>query len=333
MLYLETRSERSGLGSTWLRGLYGGHLVVRESRSVVLFAGGGESFVHVSSLLGALVGVEYTGEFTEYTLNLAALRSPRLEVVAASRSEGCLCEVYTVDAETGRVEYSGSLSTCRGLSTGSQRLDALVRDISELRRAWCSSLCECPERAVECYEVFLKARVAHTYNLYRRVKEAWLEYSQEYLGFVYGLVHSALLEHCRVVSAEGLRSVCERACRAESSEWRSVVVEYACRGGSVRVYLERMISGVRPDLLVERGPRRLLIECKQGPTKTWLAKAAKQAKKYRVLSSQLVLATPRALTEQELNTVKQHYDTVISECTPSNQDCREKLLGELLTVL
>jgi hypothetical protein len=289
--------------------------------------------VHVSTLLSALSGVEYAGEFTEYTLNLSALGGRHVDLCVVSKEEGCAGGVFRVDLSAQRVHYAGRVDSVRELSTGFKRLDTLVREICELRRAWSSVLCACPSSAVECYEAFLKARVAHVYSLYRRVKEAWLEYSQEYLGFTYGLVHSALLEYCRLVSTHGLGEICQRACRSESVEWRGVVADYRCGETLLRVYLEKMISGVKPDILLETPSRRILIECKQGPVKTWLVKAVKQAKRYRALSSYTVLLTPRALSSEELSVLRQHYDIVVEGCTVENSECRSRLRGEVLGLL
>jgi hypothetical protein len=293
----------------------------------------GEKYVHISSLHGALVSIKYAGESVEYTLNLSALGTNCINILVARRSVNCVYEEYRVDLSTQRVEYLSSKNSAFEFSTGYSRLDSLVGDISNLRRAWCTSICDCSISSVKCYEVFLKAKIAHVYNLYKRVKEAWLEYSQEYLGFIYGLVDSALREHCNVTHARGLREVCMRANRAESTSWSNVVVEYECRDKPLRVYLERMINGVKPDLIIESGSHRLLIECKQGPAKTWLAKATKQAKKYRTISSQLVLVTPRALGEQDLNTLRQHYDTVISECTAPGLNCKARLHEEVAKII
>jgi hypothetical protein len=210
-------------------------------------------YVHVSSLHRILESVEYAGESVEYTFKLPVLGDNRINILVARRGVNCVYEEYRVDLSTQRVEYVGLMSNVIEFSTGSPRLDSLVRDICDLRRAWCTSICECTTSSVKCYEVFLKARVARVYNLYKRVKEAWLEYSQEYLGFIYGLVDSALREHCYVTHARGLGEVCMRANRAESTSWSSVVVEYECRDKPLRVYLERMISGVKPDLIIESG--------------------------------------------------------------------------------
>jgi hypothetical protein len=290
-------------------------------------------YVHVSSLHRILESVEYAGESVKYTLNLSALGTNCVNILVARRSVNCVYEEYRVDLRTQRVEYLSSKNSAFEFSTGYSRLDSLVGDISNLRRAWCTSICECSISSVKCYEVFLKARVARIYNLYKRVKEAWLEYSQEYLGFIYGLVDSALREYCTVTHARGLGEVCMRANRAESTSWSSVVVEYECRDKPLRVYLEKMINGVKPDLIIESGPHRLLIECKQGPAKTWLVKATKQAKKYRTISNQLVLVTPRALGEQDLNTLRQHYDTVISECTAPGLNCKARLHEEVAKII
>jgi hypothetical protein len=94
-----------------------------------------------------------------------------------------------------------------------------------------------------------------------------------------------------------------------------------------------MINGVKPDLIIESISHRLLIECKQGPAKTWLAKATKQAKKYRTISSQLVLVTPQALIEQELNALRQRYDLIVDDCTALSSDCRVKICEEIAKII
>jgi uncharacterized protein with gpF-like domain len=94
-----------------------------------------------------------------------------------------------------------------------------------------------------------------------------------------------------------------------------------------------MINGVKPDLIIESGSHRLLIECKQGPAKTWLVKATKQAKKYKAIFNNLILVTPQALTEQELNALRQHYDLVVDDCTALSSDCRVKIREEIAKII
>jgi len=319
---------------TWLGGLYGNYLVVRESRDTVIFLRtSSKDWVYVSALFSALCGVEYTGEFIEYTLNLSALGDRCIDLCVVNKSKRCTCEVFRVDSLTRKVYYLGELDCTKSLSTGFTWLDAVVKEVCDLRRAWSSVLCSCLTSIVDCYEVFLKARIGHTFSLYRRVKEAWLEYSREYLGFTFSLVHSTLLEYCELTGVYGLREICEGACRAESVEWSNVVVEYKCGDTPIKVYLEKMISGIRPDMLVETPKRRVLIECKQGPVKTWLVKAIKQAKKYRALSNYTILLTPRALSSEELSVLRQHYDIVIEGCTVESSGCRSRLPGEVVRLL
>ncbi len=320
--------------STWLGGLYDGYLVIRESRDIIVFlkTNSGE-YIHVSALLRVLSGVEYTGEFTEYILNLSTLGSKHIDLCVVSRGDECTGMVFRIDLPTQRVHHVGRVDSIRELSTGFKRLDTLIREICELRRVWSNVLCTCPNSAVNCYEVFLKARVAHMYSFYRRIKEAWLEYSQEYLGFTYGLLHDTLLEYCRPMSIHGLKEICQRACRSGSVEWRGVIAEYKCGETPLRVYLERMISGIKPDVLLETPSRRILIECKQGPVKTWLVKAVKQAKKYRTLSNYTVLLTPRSLSSEELNVLRKYYDLVIEECIVENSECKSRLRRGVLGIL
>jgi len=94
-----------------------------------------------------------------------------------------------------------------------------------------------------------------------------------------------------------------------------------------------MISGIKPDILIETPTHRVIIECKQGPTKTWLEKAVKQSKKYRIIGDRLVLVTPRTLSEHEITLLKTHYDEVIHALTPHNIEHKKHTYKELHTKL
>jgi len=324
------------LSFKWLRGFYGDYVIVRESRDFVVFlkTSSSDKFIHVSSLpVWALSGLEYNGEFRDYTLNLKVLGENYVDVCVATRNRESLGELFKVELSSGGVHYADHSKCVDYVSTGFPRIDVLVESIVSLRSAWCTSLCNCPERSVKYYEVFLKAKVAHAYSFYKRVKDAWLEYAQEYLGFVYWLLDSVLREHCQLTSIRGLSDVCKRACSSESVEWRNLVAEYKCRERPLRVYLERMISGIKPDILVETLSHRAIIECKQGPPRTWLEKAVKQSKKYRNISDHVVLVTSQTLSKHEITLLKAHYDEVIHTCTPQNRECREHIFRELYSKL
>jgi len=90
------------------------------------------------------------------------------------------------------------------------------------------------------------------YSFYRGIKEIWLEHSQEYLGFIYSLLHSALTELCQLTSATKLSDICRKAYSAESIIWSNIFVEYKCGERSLKVYLEKMTNGIKPDILETR---------------------------------------------------------------------------------
>jgi len=288
----------------------------------------------VSSLpIRALSELRYNGEYREYTLNLRALGENHVDMCVAIKSEENYSELFRVDLSSGRVYYTGHGECADYVSTGFSKIDILVENIVNLRRSWCTSLCNCTEKSIKYYEVFLKARIAHAYSFYKRVKDAWLEYSREYLGFVFWVLDSVLRDFCRVTRIRGLSNACRRACSSESIEWSNLVAEYECNKRSLKVYLERMISGIKPDILVEIPTHRVVIECKQGPAKTWLEKAIKQSKKYRDIGDRLVLVTPRTLSEREITLLKTHYDEVIHTFTPHNIERKKYIYRELYVKL
>jgi len=288
-------------------------------------------FIHTSSLpIRVLSELRYNGEFKEYTLNLKALGEDYVDMCIVTRSEEYYSELFKINSSSKRVYYTGRSECLNHVSTGFPRIDALIESIAVLRRSWCIPICKCPERSIKYYEAFLKAKVAHIYSFYKRIKDAWLEYAQEYLGFIYWVLDSVLREHCQIINTRGLSDICKRACSSESIEWRNLIVEYDCREKSIRVYLERMLNGVKPDILVETLNKRIAIECKQGPIKTWLKKAIKQAEKYKALFDTCILITPQLLSESDIIVLKQQYDIVVDKCTTENLECRKALHQVLL---
>jgi hypothetical protein len=195
------------------------------------------------------------------------------------------------------------------------KVDELVDEIISYRRIWSSLICNELDSGIEYYRVFLSADLGLNYSLFRRLKEAWLELSNEYIGFVFSLIHCLLRDSgFKVVDEEPLLNKCSMVHRSQSVTWRNTIIDYANQSSNFKVYAERMINGVTPDLVISSNNMKIVIECKQGPPKTWLLKATKQARKYRELAQLLILVTSRKLDSDEHIELSKYYDDIIDEC-------------------
>jgi hypothetical protein len=282
-------------------------------------------FVHVSTLV-----VRVGGGFTvdrggvEYRLNLPAL-GDCVEVFELDvKQSGVVTRLYRVLGDVIN-ELALDPLTAR-FTSGFPKVDKAVDEIVEYRALWCKTLCRTCEASATTYRLLLLSRLGSNYALYRRMKEAWLEYSNEYHAYIYALIHSSLGERGFKLSSSSQELLVERcrdACMGESIDWSRLSLDYEGVGGPVLVQFERGLGASKPDILVIHGSRQVVFECKQGPPKTWASKALKQAQKYRKYADTLILVTPRRLQSTEYEALNKHYDYVVDECNYRNTElCR-----------
>jgi len=287
--------------------------------------------VHVSSLRNhGLVETIFENGRVEYTIDINALRQPLEAYVFSTGPAGPRITVYRVLGSQVSEESTGVWDV--RVSSGFPRVDDAVEETTAYRRKWCDVFCGGYGGVVAFYEALLKARIGLNYALFRRIKDVWVEQSNEYLGFVYSLIHSLLLEKgCNVeYGGEKLRSICESVFSSSSVDWRGVDVVYRCPSQRTMVFLERMIGASKPDILLVVGDRQVVVECKQGAPRTWISKAIKQASKYKRYADLLVLVTSRRLHREDYEELSRHYDYVVEECTMRNALLCGILVGKVL---
>ncbi|MEM0000317.1 MAG: hypothetical protein QXP03_00515 [Desulfurococcaceae archaeon] len=285
--------------------------------------------VHVSSLHdSAIREVVLQSGNVEYLLDASGVRELYIyEVVYFHRALHVKCYQLV----NGHLKRLDDYCTIVDTSTGNKKLDELVGEVVKYRAFWSTKLCEAPAGTLKAYDAVLKARAALDYFLFKRLKETWLTYSSEYLGFAYALLHSILGERGFAPVETQLEEVCGFAERVNEPRWRGVVINYTNGGLNVNVSLERRVGWVVPDLLITTPRGSTVIECKQGPPVTWLTKAIKQAKGYKLLiPAALVLLTPRELDLQERERLLKHYDYVVYSCTVENYDACKNELSRVL---
>lgn len=274
----------------------------------------GEKPVHLSALRGNIVReIIFNKGRVEYVLNKSLVTGPVELYEAVLLGNNSYTSTYKLQGD--RVEYLGRNSNPPQVSSGYLKVDELVDEIVSYRRIWSSVICGEIDSSIEYYRVFLTADLGLNYALFRRLKEAWLELSSEYIGFMFSLIHSLLRDSGFKVVDEGpLLNKCSMVHGSLSVTWRNTVVDYANQSSNYKVAAERMINGVTPDLVISSSSMKIVIECKQGPPKTWLLKAIKQAKRYRELAQRLILVTNKKLNSDEHIELSKYYDGVIDEC-------------------
>lgn len=285
-----------------------------------------EKPVHISSLYGsALREVIIQGGNVEYLLDVSKIRE--LDIYEVVRSHEVL-HVNRYQLVDGCLKQLDRHCTIAEASTGNEKLDELVSEVVKYRAFWSTKLCKTSKNTLKAYDAVLKARVALSYYLFKRLKEAWTAYSNEYLGFAYVLVHSVLGERGFVPVKAQLEEICDFAKHVDEPRWKKMVVNYINNGLNVSISLERRLGRVVPDLLIATPRGNIVIECKQGPPATWLNKAVKQAKGYKsLISAVLVLLTSRNLSLHEREGLLKHYDYVVDGCVVENYDvCKSKLV-------
>lgn len=288
-----------------------------------------EKPVHISSLYGnALREVIIQGGNVEYLLDTNRVRELGVYEIIYSRKA---LYVKCYQLVNGHLRHFDGHCTIVDISTGNGKLDGLVGEVVKYRAFWSTKLCKTLADTLKAYDAVLKARIALNYFLFRRLKEAWAAYSNEYLKFAYVLVHNTLRERGLVPVKTQLEEICNFAELIDKSEWRGIVVNYVDNGLNSSISLERRVGRVVPDLLVTTPRGSTVIECKQGPPVTWLTKAIKQAKGYKsLIPAVLVLLTPQSLSLQEREILLKHYNYIVDGCTVKNYSICKDTLAHIL---
>lgn len=289
--------------------------------------------VHLSTLRSSILkDIIFHGGYIDYTLSKRGLRGSTTiaEVYEVIRDLDFLyTEQYKV-TDKG-VEYAERFNEPPLLSSGAPLVDKLAEEISKYRSHWTSVICNSPRLPVMYYESFLKADIGLQYNIFYRIKEAWIELSNEYLGFVLSIIHESLIKGNLIPrSVESTKSMCTYVNEADSIKWKGLSFIYAHGDKAVNLVLEQMINGVTPDVLISGPGGKIIVECKQGPSKTWLSKAIKQAKKYQQFTRKLILITPVNLDKEVQIELSRYYTEVIDNCNLKNIElCRNRLKNTL----
>ncbi|MGC8982899.1 MAG: hypothetical protein ACP5KA_03995 [Desulfurococcaceae archaeon] len=274
--------------------------------------------MHISRLYGTVVKeISLSEGVVEYSVEPEA---PLVvyEVFLDGGAAGC--RMYRLS--TSGLEPVEAFDGIPHVTSGYRAVDKAVEEAHEYRSYWSQKLCGTPEGPRSFYRAQLAASGALNYALYKRLKELWLESSREYTVFVFAVVLEALQASGCTVEAVG-REICEQALSAESANPRGLSAVLNCGGARAVVEVEKRVGRAHPDIFAKTGRRAVIVECKHGPPKTWLAKALRQAAFYKELGEVLVLATPRGPARGEVDAIKQYYDVV--ECSPRNADfCIER---------
>lgn len=317
--------------------LHGGYLYIREVDSekykcrVFIKTGEDKPPLHVSSFRNhGLIETIFENGGVVYTLDMNKLKQPLEVYVFSTGYNGPSVRVYRV-YKNNIVEYSIEPRGIR-VSSGFTRVDDIVEEIVAYRRAWSNTLCGGVDEHVLLYEVFLKAKIGLNYGLFRRIKEAWIEYSIEYLGYIYSLVHSLLIEKGYHLESgfEEVERICRLVKSCSSVDWKGFSTLYKTGDRRIMVFLERMIGASKPDVLLSTSDKQVVVECKQGAPKTWVSKAIKQAVKYRRYANILVLITNRRLNREDYEELSKQYDYILEDCSLRNTLLCKTLLVQIL---
>lgn len=285
------------------------------------------SIVHISKLYGTVVhSVVFGRGLVEYLLDSLQGVFELYEVVYSGFSLKTL--VYELPSFKQVGEYG---EVPAGFSSGYSFIDRLVAELGSYRGFWARVLCNTPRQSLDYYVVDTLARSAIGYSLYSRVRELLQESSREYTGFVLGvLVRGFLDTGLSLLTSTG--DYCSQAEHAERASWTGTRLVLGDGRYLFVVEAEKRWGPVNPDIIVEYSGRRVLIECKTGPPKTWLSKALKQAVLYRRMGK-AVLVTPRSLSTEEIETLSKYYNVVI-KCSPENTvDCTRQLHETLQSIV
>jgi len=308
--------------------------VERDNRVVRVFVKTPElrDLIHASALTRVLkLEVVFEHGIVEYSFKLSQVSKP-LEIYGFTIDlSGFRVQCYRLgDSELYEVRVDPRSIR---VSSGFPRVDRVVDEISAYRGLWSEVLCGSRGQSLFNYDLLLKARYALNYALFRRIKEAWLEYASEYNAFIYSIIHSVLLEKGFNPTLEGLeciRGKCSEVEYSKSVDWRGVRLPYISDSKRLYVLLERMINGSQPDILLSSSNIQLVIECKQGGPKTWLSKAVKQAGRYRKYANIIVLVTNHKLTSDDYEYLSGKYDYVLDECNYKDYTLCKTLLSRVV---
>jgi hypothetical protein len=308
--------------------------VERDNRVVRVFVKTPElrDLIHASALTRVLkLEVVFERGIVEYSFKLNQVSKP-LEIYGFTIDlSGFRVQCYRLE-DSGLYEVRVDPRSIR-VSSGFPRVDRVVDEISAYRGLWSGVLCGSRVQSLFNYDLILKARYALNYALFRRIKEAWLEYASEYNAFIYSIIHSVLLEKGFNPTLEGLeciRGKCSEVEYSKSVDWRGVRLPYISDSRRLYVLLERMINGSQPDILLSSSSVQLVVECKQGAPKTWLSKAIKQARRYRKYADILVLVASSGLTSSDYEYLSGSYDYVVDECNYKNYTLCRTLLSSIV---
>lgn len=220
-------------------------------------------------------------------------------------------------------------------TTGSASIDSLVDEITSFRDTWARLMFGLSTPRT-LYKLFLIAETSFNYHLARRLKETWLEFSSEYLGFLLSIIHQVLLHNgYELANPSAISDKCRDVYFDNKISWRDTSLIYRKGEDQVNVILDKMIHGVSPDIVISTRRSWIVLESKQGPVSTWLTKAIKQSKRYRELfKGRIVLVTNRALSNDQYRTLVDHYDVVIQQCNVANIDmCRNIFAYMIVSVI
>ncbi|MEM2025255.1 MAG: hypothetical protein QXW94_03090 [Desulfurococcaceae archaeon] len=289
---------------------------------------------HISHLYetGALREVMFRGDRVEYLIDTESLVKRNTIIYEYTYNNGLLyVELYRL-GRNGEIYHLGRIGQAHEASTGYTNIDKLVDEISMYRSKWSTLICMSDENFIHFYNSFLKADAALDYYLFKRIKGVWQELSLEYVGFVYALIHEILTESgCKILENDHLEGVCTSISEANKASWRGINIEYNCSGICLRVKLESRAGSVSPDIELDfHGGIKILIECKQGPPKTWINKAIKQALKYSGSGLKSALVTFRHLSDEQFSELSKHYSYVVDQCSFCNQGKCKKVLGHII---
>lgn len=287
--------------------------------------------MHLSAFRGKnILEIVFSRGSIEYVLRKNSF-SDSMELYDVSLASG---ELYTLiyRVQKDRVESLGKMLIPPEASSGFSAVDKIVEEISLYRDIWSRILCADYNLNSTFYKVFLLADLGLNYSLFLRLKEAWLEFSNEYIGFILSLIHDILLKAgYKVANNEVINEKCSAVVNASSITWKGTNVNYVDNANHrVEIYIERMISGLTPDLLITNGNKRVVFECKQGPPKTWFNKAIKQAEKYRKIAQSILLITCRSLDPPYRSELLRYYDYVIDKCSWKNQEHCAGFLAQVM---
>lgn len=314
--------------------IYGDELIVREEtigdcRNRFFIKVNSDKAIHVSNLLRDSIFIDIIRGRVEYTIPRARLPDS-FELVEVSNCDHPFIKVYHVrDSAINVLDTTNNYTLV--FTTSSARVDELVNEITSYREYWSSNLCRSTSFS-SLYRAFLIADTSFNYNITRRLKETWLELASEYMGFLLALLHSIILGIGYEIATENsIEDKCKRVSLGISNTWKETTLVYYRGTNTINIYLEKMIHGVTPDILVSNSESRLVIESKQGPVENWLEKAIKQSKKYReVLKGKIALVTNRRLDQPHYNRLSKYYDAVIPDCNLAGLEVCKSLISSLI---